>query len=243
LFNIRTNIEDMAGVATLSAGTVLLLAFLLLSIITLIWWFNLGGKEAFAKIIYAVGDGLSWLCTTVGDWWSNTAYPWITDVAVPTATDVWNETIDYVDEKALEVSKAIDKALEDAKDKTLKKTTGVYEIYVVRPGTYNNYFFGGFRLKIKIPEQTEGSTTYKYGTTTMATITSRYPMSGSGRKGYIGYHLYNNNFSSKFFFVGPTMINPKNWNKFEATALEKQLLLAYCLSHYGYFPPGNTKFG
>ena len=234
----------MAGVATLSAALIFEIVMLLvLTVMILSIWIQNGGPEALARVIYQIGDTIGWLISSAIDWGVNTAWPWITEVFVPTATAVWEGTLAYVDAKAEVVVKDIADAWTKARDTTLKKTTGVYEIYVENDGEYKNYFFGGFNMDIMIPDQTEGSRTYKYGTTTMATIRERYPASGRGRTGYIGTHLKLGNFISKFFYVGITDINPKNWNTFEAKALEKQLLLAYCLQHYGYFPPGNTKFG
>jgi hypothetical protein len=233
----------MAGPATLTISAIYLLAFLVLAIITLIWWNNLGGKEAFASIIYAIGDLFSWLGTEISDWWTNTAYPFISE----TATTVYNDitgtiaadvgVLEGIDSKGERALKRIKDLLKVASVTQLLPDDNVYRIDVIFPDFYYDFTFGRMKKqlalgtgKIHIPNDT-GDYIYKYGTTKMA-ILGRYPSST-----YIGINLVSVPKRMAATFLHLLIPTPV------ALAWEKYYIHTYRLSHQNNFPPGNTKYG
>lgn len=218
----------MAGPATLTVSAVM--AFLLLAIIFLYWWYCLGGGEAVAKLICAIvdliGSFLSWLVNAIAT---------TVDTVLTTAIGALVDTIPTIDEKGAKAMEKVKDLLKTALLSSLIGPDNVYWIFVINPGYYDDFAFGqmktGKGTLIHIPNERDGDITYKYGTTIKA-IRGRYSSTS-----YVGKHMFKLPKPDFWYIFLHTLISVPL-----AEALEKMYIHNYRLRHNGLFPPGNTKY-
>lgn len=189
---------------------------------------------AVAVICYVFWDDICDFFSSIWSWFTQQAtivYEWTTTTAIPTvdtAENIWSQTA-TVDQGRIDQArqKAADLLAEAALVTTLAFLDNVYEIIVLKDGRYRDYTFRKGYLMVHITKEIP-SRTYKYGTTSKA-IAGRYVSTS-----YVGNNFSLGNFGIFWHYL--------NVNTLFARAQETLLIADYC-EKWGYFPPGNTKFG